>query len=112
MASNGMTRKRVAEIQAQAKEDREWWDRKRAATKAEFLKELDAAQTAPIVSKPAHVTVAEKLGGEKVVNERVGSDEDTVLVESGGPTSPATPGIPGTPGTPGVKSGKKKKGKK
>jgi len=106
MANNYIVRKRYEEVQAQAKSEREWWDRKRATTQAEFMKELDegsaatsskaSATTIPARGvSPAPGTVA--AGGER------GSDEDVVLVDAGGPT---------TPGLGGGKSGKKKKGKK
>ena len=99
MASNAVIRQKVNEIQAQAKVDREWWDKKRASIQSEFMKELDegAPVSSSSTSRPA------TSGGEKV-----GSDEDTVLVEGGGPTSPPTPATGG--GTKGVS--KKKKGKK
>ena len=100
MASNAIIRQRIDEIQAQAKVDREWWDKKRANIQSEFMKELDGgapASRSTSTSRPA------TSGGEKI-----GSDEDTVLVEGGGPTSPAPPTATG--GTKG--SSKKKKGKK
>jgi len=50
------------------------------------------------LSTPADVSRPLTAGGEK------GSDEDTVLVESGGPTTPG--------GTVGKASAKKRKGKK
>lgn len=93
--SNALLRKRVEEIQAQGKVDREWWDNKRATTQAEFMKELDAGAAAPPTATSGVTSGAEK------------SDEDTVLVEGGGPTSPTTPGLSG-----GAKGGKKKKPKK
>ena len=92
MASNAIIRKRVDEIQAQGKVDREWWDKKRASIQTEFMKELNEGAAA---SKPT------TSGGEKV-----GSDEDTVLVEGGG--SSATTGV-----NAGTKGGtKKRRGKK
>ena len=96
MATNAITRQRIDEIQAQAKVDREWWDRKRASIQTEFMKELDEGSVA---SRPV------TAGGEKI-----GSDEDTVLVEGGGPTT-TTPSAAGSAGGVG-KGGKKKKGKK
>ena len=98
MASNAIIRQKVDEIQAQAKVDREWWDKKRASIQSEFMKELDEGTSASTsTSRPT------TSGGEKI-----GSDEDTVLVEGGGPTSPVPPAPAGGP-----KAGsKKKKGKK
>lgn len=90
MTTNALLRKRLDEIQAQAKSDREWWDKKRAATRAEFMKEIEA---------DAATTRSGSLAPEKL-----GSDEDTVLVEAGGPASGAAGGGRG--------SNKKKKGKK
>ena len=93
MVNNTSVRQKVAEVQAQAKADREWWDRKRASIQNDFMKELDAGASAS--SRP-NTSVGEKLG----------SDEDAVLVEAGGPaaTGSATGGGKG--------GGKKRKGKK
>jgi hypothetical protein len=41
MAANSVVRRKVEEVQAQAKAEREWWDEKRATIKTEFLKELE-----------------------------------------------------------------------
>jgi translocation protein SEC66 len=106
MANNYTVRKRYEEVQAHAKSEREWWDRKRAATQAEFMKELDEGSAA-ISSKASAVTMPARGVSPAPVTlaagaER-GSDEDAVLVDAGGPT---------TPGLGGGKSGKKKKGKK
>ncbi|MCJ1391723.1 translocation protein S66 [Xylographa bjoerkii] len=107
MATNAVIRKRVEEVQAQAKLDREWWDRKRETTRTEFMKELDiddekvaekGSDRGTGTSTPARVSRPMTAGGEK------GSDEDTVLVESGGPTTPG--------GTVGKAGAKKRKGKK
>lgn len=91
MAQTALVRQRVAGLQAQAKTDREWWDKKKASIQSDFMKELeeDAAK-----SKPAVAT-----------GDRVASDEDAVLVEGGGPAS--------TGAVAGAKGGtKKRKGKK
>ncbi|MCJ1478912.1 translocation protein S66 [Lambiella insularis] len=106
MASNAAIRKRVEEMQAQVKMDREWWDQKRATTQAEFMKELEQGgdkSGEKVAEKPAGVSRTRTSGGEK------GSDEDTVLVEGGGPETPTTPGLSGTLGK---SAGKKRKGKK
>ena len=70
MAGNAIIRQRVEELQAQGKEDREWWDKKRASIQTDFMKELDegAAASRPNISR----------------GEKVGSDEDAVMVEGGG----------------------------
>ncbi|KAF2403719.1 translocation protein [Trichodelitschia bisporula] len=79
MANNQLVRKRMDELQAQAKVDREWWDQKRAAIQAEFMKELD--EDAP----------ANSGKGLNPLTSR-GSDDDAVLVESGGPAVPQQSG--------------------
>ena len=84
MANNALIRKRTEDIQAQAKAEREWWDKRRAKIQSDFMKELDE----PKAATPS--------GGK-------GSDEDGVLVESGGPDFQS----PGQLG-----SVKKRKGKK
>ncbi|KAK5178516.1 Translocation protein S66, partial [Cryomyces antarcticus] len=43
MANNNLIRARMAELQSQAAAERAWWDKKRANTSSEFMKELDAA---------------------------------------------------------------------
>lgn len=106
MASNAVIRKRVEELQAQAKVDREWWDRKRATTQAEFMKELEQGREKSgekAGEKSSSVSWPINSGGEK------GSDEDTVLVEGGEPEIPTTLGVGGTVGKT---AGKKRKGKK
>ena len=84
MANNALIRKRVNDIQAQVKAERDWWDKRRAKIQSDFMKELD---------EPKAVA---PTGGK-------GSDEDGVLVESGGPDLQ----VPGQQG-----SAKKRKGKK
>lgn len=66
MANNTILRQKFEEIQAQGKADREWWDKKRATTQAEFMKELEAEAT------PPQSTVVDR------------SDEDAVMVENPG----------------------------
>lgn len=85
MANNALIRKRIEEIQAQVKTERDWWEKRRAKIQSDFMKELDEPKT---TSTPS--------GGK-------GSDEDGVLVESGGPDLE----VPGQQG-----SVKKRKGKK
>lgn len=91
MAQNALIRQRVAELQAQAKIDREWWDKKKASIQSEFMKELDADSA--------------KLKPIAAAGDKFGSDEDAVLVEGGGPAS--TGSVAGTKG-----GTKKRKGKK
>ena len=66
MANNALIRKRVNDIQAQVKTERDWWDKRKAKIQSDFMKELNEPNTvAP-------------TGGKS-------NDEDGVLVESGGP---------------------------
>ena len=107
MATNAVIRKRVEEVQAQAKADREWWDRKRETTRTEFMKELDIDEE-KVAGKGSDIGTgnlapASNLRPVTVRGEK-GSDEDTVLVEGGGPATPS--------GTAGKAGGKKRKGKK
>jgi len=73
MVNNYILREKVVETQAKGRADREWWDKERASIQSNFMKELD-----------------ENTGtdGARVVKlGRGSSDEDAVLVESGGPAS-------------------------
>ena len=100
MAANSMIRKKMDEVQVQAKADREWWDRKRKETQEEFMRELDEGSTVTKGDKTSTVPAA--LGNLVSRPSTAGtSDEDSVLVESGGPT---TGGVKGP--------SKKKKAKK
>ncbi|KAK8205692.1 Pre protein translocase subunit Sec66-domain-containing protein [Phyllosticta capitalensis] len=67
IAQNQLLQQRVAELQAQASTEKEWWDKKRATIQADFMKELDA--------------------GSQTKN----SDDDAVLVEAGGPATTGAP---------------------
>ena len=75
MHQNALLRQKLAEIQAQGKADRQWWDKEKASIQSNFMKELgeDARES----SKPA----------TSAIGDKVGSDEDAVLVESGGPAA-------------------------
>ncbi|MCJ1359743.1 MAG: translocation protein S66 [Icmadophila ericetorum] len=97
---------RYGELQAQAKVDREWWDKKRAGMQSDLMKEYHEKASAKGDSKVNSAagsrrasTIASTVGGD----EKKGSDEDAVLVEAGGPTAA---------GTGGGAAKKKKKGKK
>ncbi|KAI1906543.1 Translocation protein S66 [Ophidiomyces ophidiicola] len=111
MALNTMFRQRVEDIQMTAKQEREWWDRKKASIQEGFMKELEqegqprlpAPATGDKEKTPAGSTTG-SVAGDKLI-----SDDDTVLVESGGPAVNAG-GASGTGGSGGGK--KKKKGKK
>jgi translocation protein SEC66 len=69
IAANTQLRKRLDEIQSQATAEKEWWEKKRATIQSEFMKELDGIPTTPAKSSTG----------------KAGSDEDAILVESGGP---------------------------
>lgn len=73
MVNNNIIREKVAESQAKGKADREWWDKERASIQSNFMKELDEGGQAD--------------SGKLVKSGRGSSDEDAVLVESGGPAS-------------------------
>ena len=101
MVNNEALRQKVAEIQAQGKADREWWDKERATIQSNFMKELDekSGTGAGIGTlKPNAAAGAEKGG----------SDEDAVLVESG---EPAASGSAANSSSKGGTS-RKRKGKK
>jgi translocation protein SEC66 len=102
MVNNELIRQKLAEIQAEGKADRDWWERKRATTQSEFMKELDQ-NTIPgptSGSNPGPTPNTVKSANPQA--EKVGSDEDAVLVEGGGPASSGS-----------AKGGaKKRKGKK
>jgi translocation protein SEC66 len=83
-------RKRLADLQAQKESEKEWWETKKKSIEADLLAELDEPST-----------VGESVG--KKAPSRT-SDDDTVLVESGGPVD-----VKGQQQSGG---GKKKKGKK
>ena len=90
MVNNALIRDKVSAIQSKAASEREWWDKERASIQSQFMKELD--------EETAAAEAGAAKGGEG--NNRVGSDEDAVLVEGGGPGSAAGKGA------------KKRKGKK
>ncbi len=70
MMNHNIIRQKISELQAQAKVEREWWDKRRASIQSDFMKELDESAGS---SKPT------------TPGERIGSDEDAVIVEGGGP---------------------------
>lgn len=63
IAQNTALKKRMAELQAQKESEKEWWEARKKTIESEFMTELE---------------------GEKKAPSRT-SDDDTVLVESGGP---------------------------
>jgi translocation protein SEC66 len=64
----------MEELQAKAETEKEWWQKKRASVQAEFMKELET-------EKPQ----ANPKTGTATSAPGKGSDDDTVMVESGGP---------------------------
>lgn len=70
IAQNTMLRKRVAELQAQKDSEKEWWENRKKSIEADLLAELDESSAVD--------------AGQKKAPSRT-SDDDTVLVESGGP---------------------------
>lgn len=95
MHHNAILREKLIAVQAQGKSDKEWWQQEKASIQSKFMKELEEGEKDP--TKPAST-----LGGDKV-----GSDEDTVLVESGGPIASGALSI-----SKGGTSKKRKGGKK
>lgn len=73
MHHNTMLRKKLNTIQDRGKADKEWWQQEKATIKSKFMKELEEGgkeNSKPIVAARG---------------DKTGSDEDTVLVEGGGP---------------------------
>ena len=68
MAQNAQIRDRLSEILATATSEKEWWEKRKATIKSDFMKELDEEKSS--AAKPA---------------PRNGSDDDAVIVEGGGP---------------------------
>lgn len=113
IVNNEITRHKVATRQAEGKADREWWDKERASIQSNFMAELEESSSARAgagasIAKGAAAGLSARttpkssaLGGE-----RGGSDEDTVLVEGGGPA------VLGSTATPKAATTKKRKGKK
>ncbi|KAI9886812.1 MAG: hypothetical protein M1823_001383 [Watsoniomyces obsoletus] len=106
MAANGMLRKRIEELQSQTKSEKEWWEQRRATIQTDFMKELDQGRTTtptPKTDGGVSSTKQQKLNVPTVDSkaDRATSDEDTVVVEGGGPTAGGS-----------IKGNKKKKSKK
>lgn len=82
IAANTTFRKRLDEIQAQTAAEKEWWDKRRASinSQKEPVKEL-ATASAPSATEPIPSAKTSTI------------DEDTVLVESGGPAASSTGSI-------------------
>lgn len=85
IATNQLIRTRMHDIQAQRDAEREWWDNKKKSIEAELMNEIDETPGEKANSKAPSRT----------------SDDDTVLVEGGGPADKSGAGA----------KNKKKKGK-
>ncbi|KAJ9297611.1 hypothetical protein DTO271G3_4386 [Paecilomyces variotii] len=103
MINNDIFRRRIQEMQSKTKDEREWWDRKKATIQEGFMKELDeeAASKSGFVPASSAATTSATKNTEPAAPSATASDDDAVLVEAGGPAAPET----GSPK-------KKKKGKK
>jgi len=77
MAQNAQIRTRINEIQGQTKTEKEWWEKRKADIHSGLMKELDEEATAkPVIASTA------SSNSVKPITAKVGSDDDTVLVES------------------------------
>lgn len=45
IAANTVLRERLDEIQAQVDQEKEWWEKRRATVRSEFMKELEGEET-------------------------------------------------------------------
>jgi uncharacterized membrane protein YgcG len=121
MAANGVLRERLAKIAATLPAEQAWWEAKSRSVKEEFMKELDEAERPAATRKGAE----QKPDNKAADKEKVGSDEDAVLVEveasarggrpedgDGGGAPGAGSGGGGGGGGGGTVKGKKKKGKR
>lgn len=108
MVNNEALRQKVADLQAQGKADREWWDEERASIKSSFMKELDENPSAGAGAGTGTGSGTLKRNATTLA-EKGGSDEDAVLVEGGGPAASGS-----TANSSSSKGGtsKKRKGKK
>jgi len=68
IVQNELVRKRIGNLQSQVDSEKSWWEKRRAAIQDGFMKELDDEKAAKSVKAPTRV-----------------SDDEAVLVESGGP---------------------------
>jgi len=84
IAANNMFRSRLNEIQAQTETEKAWWEKRRASIQSDFMKEIDTSSTSTPAKTPS----------------KTSSDDESVLVESGGPAASST-------GSIGKKKGKK-----
>ncbi len=72
MNQSNIIKERIAEIQAQLPAEKAWLDNKRAGIQSDLMRELETGENGKAV-EPAQ--------------RKVGSDDDAVLVEAGGPAN-------------------------
>lgn len=91
------------------KEEREWWDRKKASIQEGFMKELDEEGgsakdklKAPVAGSTTNSTANNTAAATPAASVSGKSDDDAVLVENPAPSAQGSP----------AGSKKKKKGKK
>lgn len=90
IANNQLAKQRMAEIQAQLPQEKEWWDKRKQTIQSDFMKELDEDEE------------KSKAGGSRqgsVVSnpqQKTNSDDDAVLVEAGGPAAETQGQTPGS----------------
>jgi translocation protein SEC66 len=84
MANNFVIRKRVDEVQSQLNAEKEWWEKRKATIQTEFMKELDEDAQKSALASPTSVTSSAGATA-KSGTSGAGSEDDTVLVDSGVP---------------------------
>ncbi|KAF2797867.1 hypothetical protein K505DRAFT_322249 [Melanomma pulvis-pyrius CBS 109.77] len=84
MAQNTQIRDRLTDILATSSSEKEWWEKRKAAIQSDFMKELDEEKKGPITEAERNSSVS----SAKPV-PRMGSDDDAVIVEGGGPAEKA-----------------------
>ncbi|KAF2869526.1 translocation protein-like protein sec66, partial [Massariosphaeria phaeospora] len=83
IAQNMQIRERLAEVLSTAQAEKEWWEKRKATIQSEFMQELEDEK----VKGPA---TTENSGVGSVKGGRAASDDDAVIVESGGPAEKAS----------------------
>ena len=73
-----MLKKRITDLQSQKDAEKEWWDSRKKTIEADLMAELETDTAAEGKKAPSRT-----------------SDDDTVLVESGGPTEKGQSGAKG-----------------
>ncbi|KAH7035052.1 translocation protein-like protein [Microdochium trichocladiopsis] len=99
--ARAMLTEKLDEIEAKVDSEKEWWEKRRATIRKDFMQELDNEAGTATVSSTAPEIAAPTTDSPAKASV-VASDDEAVLVDAGVPPAPA-------PSTP---SGKKKKGNK